>query len=176
MTSDRDGSEIMANSVYDSSARAPVMVVGAGPTGLAAAMDLARFGVPCRIIDKRPEPQTHSRAVAIQPRTLELFEQRGCVQSILAHGHKARWANFYHGDKRFLRIGFDRLQSRYHFVVFLDQSRTERVMEAKLAELGVTVERGVELVDFLDMGDRVELSLRRQNGEERTATPFLLGC
>ena len=166
----------MANSVYDSSARAPVMVVGAGPTGLAAAMDLARFGVPCRIIDKRPEPQTHSRAVAIQPRTLELFEQRGCVQSILAHGHKARWANFYHGDRRFLRIGFDRLQSRYHFVVFLDQSRTERVMEAKLAELGVTVERGVELVDFLDMGDRVELSLRRQNGEERTATPFLLGC
>ena len=70
------------------------MVADAGPTGLAAAMDLARFGVPCRIIDKLPAPQTHSRAIAIQPRTLELFEQRGIVEPILAQGHRARWVNF----------------------------------------------------------------------------------
>jgi 2-polyprenyl-6-methoxyphenol hydroxylase-like FAD-dependent oxidoreductase len=64
----------MTNSTRDRRDALPVMVVGAGPTGLAAAMDLARFGVSCRLIEKLPEPQTHSRAVAIQPRTPELFE------------------------------------------------------------------------------------------------------
>ena len=53
-----------------------VLVVGAGPTGLAAALDLARFSIPVRLIDVAPEPASHSRAIAIQPRTLEMFAQR----------------------------------------------------------------------------------------------------
>jgi len=167
----------MANPNHYQRDASPMMVVGAGPTGLAAAMDLARFGVLCRLIEKLPEPQTHSRAIAIQPRTLELFEQRGLVEPILELGHKAHWANFYHGERRFLRLGFDRLPSRYHFVVFLDQTKTERIMAEKLGRLGVAVERGVELVEFLDMGDRVELMLKHHDGrQERTSTPFLLGC
>lgn len=170
----------MANSAEQGSmspVMSPVMVVGAGPTGLAAALDLARCGVPCRIIDKLPEPQTHSRAIAIQPRTLELFEQRGIAEPILELGHKAHYANFYHGKRRFLRLGFDRLASRYNFITFLDQTKTERVMTEKLAEFGVAVERGVELVDFLDTGDDVELSLRHRDGrEEHASTPYLLGC
>jgi 3-(3-hydroxy-phenyl)propionate hydroxylase len=105
----------MANPNFNRRDTMPVMVVGAGPTGLAAASDLARFGVPCRLIDRLPDPETHSRAIAIQPRTLELFEQRGIAGPILELGHKAHWANFYHGDRRFLRLGFDRLPSRYHY-------------------------------------------------------------
>lgn len=167
----------MANSNRDQSATSPVMVVGAGPTGLAAAMDLARFGVPCRIIDRLPEPQAHSRAIAIQPRTLELFEQRGIAGAILELGHKAHWANFYHGERRFLRLGFDRLASHYHFIVFLDQTKTERIMAEKLAELGVTIERGVELVGFGDTGDCVELTVKHRDGaEEHSSAPYLLGC
>jgi 2-polyprenyl-6-methoxyphenol hydroxylase-like FAD-dependent oxidoreductase len=167
----------MMASVREQEGAAPVIVVGAGPTGLAAALDLARFGVPVRIIDKLAEPQTHSRAIAIQPRTLELFEQRGIAEPILALGHKARYANFYHGEHRFLRLGFDRVQSRYNFITFLDQTKTERVMRDKLAESGTTLEQGVELIDFLDTDDRVELTLRHPGGhEETTWTPYLLGC
>jgi 2-polyprenyl-6-methoxyphenol hydroxylase-like FAD-dependent oxidoreductase len=74
-------------------------------------------------------------------------------------------------------LDFDRLPSRYHFVVFLDQTKTQRIMTDKLAQLGVAVERDVELVDLLDRGERVELMLRHRDGtEERTSTPFLLGC
>jgi NADPH-dependent 2,4-dienoyl-CoA reductase/sulfur reductase-like enzyme len=69
-----DWSTSMANSNCDRRDVSPLMVVGAGPTGLAAAMNLARFGGPCRIIDRLPEPQAHPRAVAVQPRTLELFD------------------------------------------------------------------------------------------------------
>lgn len=155
----------------------PVMIVGAGPSGLAAALDLARADVPCRIIDKLPTPQTHSRAIAIQPRTLELFEQRGIVEPVLELGHKARHANFYHGERRFLRLDFSRVASRYNFITFLDQTKTERIMAEKLRDYGVSVERGVELVEFSDTGDQVNLRLQHADGtDEDTVAPFLLGC
>ncbi len=55
----------------------PVLIVGAGPTGMTAAMELSRMGIPVRIIDKAKKPSTTSRALAVQTRTIELMELRG---------------------------------------------------------------------------------------------------
>ena len=60
-----------------------VLIVGAGPTGMTAAMELARLQIPVRIIEKTPEPATTSRAIGVQARTLELFAQRGNDQPLL---------------------------------------------------------------------------------------------
>ena len=65
-----------------------VLVVGAGPVGLTMACELARSGVRCRIIDKVAAPASTSRALAIFPRTLEMFEMMGVIDPVLAAGHQ----------------------------------------------------------------------------------------
>ena len=67
----------------------PVLVVGAGPTGLMVANELARHGVPPRIIDRGPAPATTSRALVIQPRTLEIFADIGVIDQTIAAGNPA---------------------------------------------------------------------------------------
>src|ERR1700761_625232 len=66
-----------------------VLIVGAGPTGLALACELARREVSCRIIEAAPGPQPGSRGKGIQPRTLEVFDDLGIVDRVLAHGRMA---------------------------------------------------------------------------------------
>ena len=67
----------------------PVLVVGAGPTGLMVANELARHGVPPRIIDRGPAPATTSRALVVQPRTLEIFDDIGVIDQTIAAGDPA---------------------------------------------------------------------------------------
>ena len=67
----------------------PVLVVGAGPTGLMVANELARHGVPPRIIDRGPAPATTSRALVVQPRTLEIFDDIGVIDQAIAAGDSA---------------------------------------------------------------------------------------
>ncbi len=64
-----------------------VLIIGAGPTGMTAALELARFGIEVRIIEKTPEPATTSRAVGVQARTLELLEQRGLAAQLVEAGN-----------------------------------------------------------------------------------------
>ena len=66
----------------------PVLIVGAGPTGLTAALELSRMGVSVRLIDKRQAPATTSRAIGVQARTLELFEQRGLTEEMVRLGNR----------------------------------------------------------------------------------------
>jgi len=66
----------------------PILIVGAGPTGLTAALELTRQGVPVRLIDKREGPDNTSRAIGVQARTLELLEQRGLAAELVSLGNK----------------------------------------------------------------------------------------
>lgn len=124
----------------------PVMIAGAGPTGLTAALELSRLGIPVRIIDKLPHPRTTSRAIGVQARTLELLAQRGLADELVRLGHKAHGASL-HGEGRCLtRLDLSRVPSPYNFTLLVAQSETERVLGEAVARQGVTVERGVELV------------------------------
>jgi 3-(3-hydroxy-phenyl)propionate hydroxylase len=136
------------NGAHDKLDVAPVLIVGAGPTGLAAAMSLARAHIPVRLIDRAHRSSPYSRAIGIQARTLELFEQHRIVQPFLELGHRARVANLYSNGQRLARLDFDPLQTRYPYLLFLDQSQTERLMAEHLADFGVEIERGVELTDL----------------------------
>jgi 2-polyprenyl-6-methoxyphenol hydroxylase-like FAD-dependent oxidoreductase len=79
------------------------LIVGAGPTGLAAAMFLAEAGVPCRIIDKAHSPSANSRAQVINPRSLELLQHTGVTDAILREAHPIHRVVFYE-EWRHLRI------------------------------------------------------------------------
>ena len=78
----------------------PILIAGAGPTGLTAALELSRMGVAVRLIDKRDAPATTSRATGVQARTLELFEQRGLADEMVRLGNRAQFGSVYGGGKR----------------------------------------------------------------------------
>lgn len=155
----------------------PVLIVGAGPTGLAAAMSLSRAGIPVRLVDKTAKPSPWSRAIGIQARTLELFEQHRLVEPFLELGHRARVANLYSNGQRIARLDFDPLQTRYPYLLFLDQSQTERLMTEHLGTLGVHVERGVELLSFREGSASLQAMLRHPNGGEESIRPsYIIGA
>jgi 2-polyprenyl-6-methoxyphenol hydroxylase-like FAD-dependent oxidoreductase len=142
----------------------PILIVGAGPTGMTAAVELARFGFPVRIIDKEEAPATSSRAIGVQARTLELMEMRGLVDQFVRLGNYGQGGSIYGGGKRILRLDFSRLDTRYNYILFISQVETERILRERLEHDGVRIERGVELIAFSQDDSSVTAVLRRKNG------------
>jgi 2-polyprenyl-6-methoxyphenol hydroxylase-like FAD-dependent oxidoreductase len=157
---------------------APVLVVGAGPVGLSAALSLAQSGVSVRLIDKLAEPTTQSRAAIIHARTLEMLERLGIVEDFLSRGVKIHGAAVYGpGGKLLTHPNLDHLPSAYAFMLGLDQSETERLLTGRLSALGVPVERGVELLGFTQTAAGVRASLRGADAADSTLDcQWLIGC
>src|SRR5690348_18447754 len=92
-----------------STPRPPILIVGAGPTGLVLALWLTKLGVGVRIIDKTAEPGTTSRALAVQARTLELYRQLGLAEAVLERGHKVPAVNLWVAGKPKARLPFEKI-------------------------------------------------------------------
>jgi 2-polyprenyl-6-methoxyphenol hydroxylase-like FAD-dependent oxidoreductase len=123
-----------------------VLIVGAGPTGLVMAHELARDGINCRVIDKAPHHAMESRAIAIHSRTVETFELMGLADDFLSAGHRITGVDLHGASGRIAHADFGRLDTRYPFVLGVPQDETERILEEHLARQGLRVERNAELV------------------------------
>ncbi len=155
----------------------PVLIVGAGPVGMTAASELARYGVAVRIVDKAAQRTDKSKALVLWSRTLELLDRGGGSAPFVDAGFKADAVNFIAGDKMIGRVSMRDVQSPYPYALMLPQSETERLLEERLRDLGVRVEREVELATFKSSYDGIEAVLRRPDGHEETVSAdWLLGC
>ncbi|MDJ1136896.1 FAD-dependent oxidoreductase [Streptomyces iconiensis] len=157
-----------------------VLVAGAGPTGLALAHELARRGLTVRLIDAAPGPATTSRALATHARTLELYDQMGVLDAMLARGRRVRHFSMYQRGRRLVRFGpdYSELPTRFPFTLVIDQVRTEEVLREAADGLGVRAEWGVrvESVGQDDAGS-VRAGLRHTDGSaEEVEVPWLVGC
>ena len=119
-----------------------VLIAGAGPTGLAAALFLVDRGIRPRIVDRAPFPAPHSRALAVNPRTLELLEPTGVTARIIAEGRPAVGVCVHEGDELLASIDATGLHPRFGLVI-LSQERSEALLTEALRERGIEVERGV---------------------------------
>ena len=154
-----------------------LLVVGAGPVGLTMACELARHGVRCRIIDKAPQRSETSKALAIFPRTLEVFETMGVVEPVLSAGLRLRGIRIHNQCEQIAGIELSSIQSPYPFVLSLPQSETERMLIEHLASFGVSVERSRELVGLTQTESGVNAVVRDANGGEETVeAAWLIGC
>ncbi len=157
-----------------------VLVVGAGPVGLTAACELARRGVTVRIIDKAPAIPATSRALAIFPRTLEVFTFMGMASRIIEAGRRLEGISISNERGPLAQLDLGGLSTPYPFALSLAQSETERLLAAHLTDLGVEVQRGVELVGFAQDENGVRAILRNAGGapntEKSVRASWLLGC
>ncbi len=156
-----------------------VLIIGAGPTGLALALWLTRLGVRLRIIDKTSEPAPFSRALGVQARTLEFYQQLGIVDELLRGGIVAESVNLWRGGTRAVRLPFKRVGADltpFPYVFALGQDAHERVLIAQLAKLGVLVERSSELLEFEERDGAVDTLIGKNGGTERCRCSYLAGC
>lgn len=155
----------------------PVLIVGAGPTGLMMACTLARHGITFRIIDKKPERTSASNATWIQTRTIELLDQMGIVDQFTAMGHPCDAINLYTDGKQLSKLSLKHINSIYPFILMLPQSQTEKLLEDYLKGSNNTVERAIELVDIKYNNEMVTSTLKYADGHTEIVTSnWLIAC
>jgi 2-polyprenyl-6-methoxyphenol hydroxylase-like FAD-dependent oxidoreductase len=158
-----------------------VLIVGAGPTGLALACVLARRGVAFRIIDKAAEYFAGSRGKGLQPRSLEVLEDLGVIDRILANG---RFHLPFRGYDGATVLGdhdmhADRVPTPdvpYASPLIIPQWRVEEILRERLAGFGGRVELATELIGFEQNGDCVAATLSGPGGPEQLTAEYLVGA
>ncbi|MFC8519757.1 FAD-dependent monooxygenase [Streptomyces sp. NPDC057257] len=149
-----------------------VLVVGAGPTGLLLAAELAQAGVAATLVERRAEESNLTRAFAVHARTLELLDCRSLADELIAGGVTIDSVRLF--GRADLDLG--RLPTRFPYVLVTPQYETERVLRERAQALGVDVRPGTELVSLRQDSDGVDAELRTPDGSLRTErAAYLVG-
>jgi 2-polyprenyl-6-methoxyphenol hydroxylase-like FAD-dependent oxidoreductase len=163
----------------DDRGRCDVLVVGAGPTGLTLAAQLQRFGVSLRLVDAAGDRVHESRALGVQPRTLEVLRPFGVAEEMVARGNPTVRLRITAGRRTATAPLFDigTEDTAFPFLLFLSQAETEAVLHDRLAARGVEVDRPVTFESYEPEGDVLRCTLRRADGVADTVRArFLVGC
>jgi 2-polyprenyl-6-methoxyphenol hydroxylase-like FAD-dependent oxidoreductase len=157
-----------------------VLIVGAGPTGLMLANQLARRGVRIMIIDRHSGPAQQSRAMAVQARTLEIYSNMGIIDKAIALGARGTGANMWANGRWTARIPVGDIGqsfSPFPYVLMLGQDDNELIMGEKLRDLGITVQWNTELIAFEQQSDHVDVTLKQPDGTTtKIGTAWMAGC
>jgi len=150
-----------------------VLIVGAGPTGLALGIGLRRHGINCCIIDRLEAPSPYSRALGLHARSLEIFEALDVLAPIRKASRRLKAVSVY-GDKGFLfELDLTSLKAPYPWVLSCPQSDVEAVLIDRYRMLGGELIRSAELLDFRQDGSGVQARIR-QGAEVQTLNAELL--
>ena len=156
-----------------------VLIVGAGPTGLMMASQLARFGVHFRLIEKNEGPTTQSRALVIQPRSLEILEQLDIADRAVKQGRIFQIINYVVNGKLAQRVplgDFGKGLTQFPYLLILEQSKTEPLLANFLQQQGQDIEWRTELVSFTQTDSGVSATLKHHDKEETIKADWLIGA
>jgi 2-polyprenyl-6-methoxyphenol hydroxylase-like FAD-dependent oxidoreductase len=157
---------------------AGILVAGAGPAGLALALQAHDHGADVRIVERRHEAGRPSRALIVHPRTLEVLRPLGVTQALLAKGDIAPTADLHLG-RRVVRVRLGGLalpDTAFPHLSLIRQMDVETVLAQALADRGIEVERGTELAGVHDGTDGVQAVLRSGGSLTEARFGFVVGC
>ncbi|HVF29989.1 MAG TPA: FAD-dependent monooxygenase [Pyrinomonadaceae bacterium] len=157
-----------------------MIIIGAGPTGLALACQLIRYGIDFVIVDKRETTTPHSKAIGVQARTLEIYEQIGLAEKLLEQGEVAGKARFIvngrvRGEANFEEMG--KGLSPYPFILMVEQGRHEAILHDHINSAGRSVSWRNELKSLNQSEEGVTANIETADGVSQTIeAKFLVGC
>jgi len=140
-----------------------VLIIGAGPVGLTAGVELARHGAHVEIIEKKEAGSTLSRAIGINPHSLKILEASGVTEKLLAEGIKYEAAHFYHKSKPWVTLQLNAaspVQYGYNFMLGLPQDRTEAILAETFIRLGGIVHYDTKLENITQDDNQVIATTR----------------
>jgi len=156
-----------------------ILIVGAGPTGLGTALELTRRGIIARLIDQGsgPTPVDESRALAVNLRTLDIFEGCGVSQSLREIGNPVTAMKMLHSGKQITGMNFSEHPRPDTAIWVIPQGTTERILISKLKELGIEPEWNVALSTLEDINDKPLATLvHADNKQEQARFDIVVGC
>jgi 2-polyprenyl-6-methoxyphenol hydroxylase-like FAD-dependent oxidoreductase len=151
-----------------------ILIVGAGPTGLALAITLQQAGIEYILIDKLAAGLNTSRAAVIHAHTLEMLEPLGVVEGLESHGRQLQHFSVRDRDRALLRLKFDKLPTRFNHILMIPQQETEAVLADRLASLGGRVHRGVSALSLRETGAGYEARLESVDGEHSLRADYVV--
>jgi 2-polyprenyl-6-methoxyphenol hydroxylase-like FAD-dependent oxidoreductase len=153
-----------------------VVIVGAGPTGLALGAELSRLGISSFIMDKQHAGANTSRAAVIHARTLEVLQPLDATTELLSLGVIVPFFRIRDRDRVLATIDFRELKTSYPFTLMCPQNLTEEILLRRLEGLGGTVHRPCEVETIQAFADDVEVRFRDQHGLQTVRAKWLVGC
>jgi 2-polyprenyl-6-methoxyphenol hydroxylase-like FAD-dependent oxidoreductase len=177
VTDSHGGSEKVAKDRdFERAIARPVLVVGAGPTGLLLAAELQRRGVPCQLIDARPAPMHWDRATVVHPRSLEVFESLGIVKKFLDAGTKQCTVAIHAGGQALGTMDLSTCDSIYGFNLGLSEEVTESIITDYLHQQGGDVIRSSRLVGLTLQTQGVLAEIERDGHRYELDARWVVGC
>ncbi|GAB3483381.1 FAD-dependent monooxygenase [Nocardiopsis coralliicola] len=149
-----------------------VIVVGAGPTGLMLAGDLAASGVPVTVLEKRALESNLTRAFGVHARTLEILDMRGCADALVPQGYPVGMFRPHMGRGQ-LSLSFRHPESRFPFVLIVPQARTESLLRSRAEELGAEIRTGAEVRGIRQDSEGVSVDV---SGGPELRADYAVGC
>ena len=157
-------------------AKTDVLIVGAGPTGLALATSLAQAGVDHVLIDKLAVGQNTSRAAVIHAHTLEALETLGVADRLSDTGLKLSRFSLRDRDRTLVQLSFDALPSKFSYLLMTPQDTTERVLAERHEELGGRIHRGVMAERIEQHNDYARAWLRDADTDRAIDARYVVGA
>ncbi|WP_223692162.1 FAD-dependent oxidoreductase [Leifsonia poae] len=143
-----------------------VIVVGAGPSGLVAALRLMDLGLTVLIVDAATAPAQESRAALMHAATIEILAEMGMIEELLERGVRTRAVTLADGGRRLARVPFDELDSPYPFALGIPQNETEAILSSRLEQRGQRVIRGVHVHTIGLIGEAYRVKGTRVHSDE----------
>ena len=153
-----------------------ILIVGAGPTGLALANALRHLGLDPLLIDRQAEGANTSRAAVVHARTMEVLEPLGITAKLLANGIKVALFSVRDGERTLAQVSFADLKTAYPFTLMIPQEATEAVLLDHLTGLGGTVVRPAQALAVRPREDGADVDIELNGATATVATKWLIGC
>ena len=153
-----------------------ILIVGAGPVGLFLANECARRGLRWKLVETRASQSEHSKALAVMPRTMEIFDMAGVADLFLEAANRVAWIVVVEGARTLARMQFAPDESPYPFVAMVPQDVTERLLVEALGRKGGAVEYQTTFISAVQQEDCVCATLDHEGERRELKASFVVGC
>lgn len=157
--------------------RIPVLIVGAGPSGLMMAACLHHHGIEYRLIEKRMETTQTSNALVMHPRTLEMLDDIGIIDPFIKQGQRIKYLSFNLGKENLAKISTVQIESFYNFMLSIPQNISETILDHHLNTINHPVERGLSLISIDQTQDAIIANLiDNDQKSQKIHCEYLIAC